>query len=117
MEPKIKESSKSLTQTIKHLREVSNNSKLNHVSENRHAAEVGGLRQRTEEKDGSEKAIFPVSVLPPLRMDHFTGREKDLQSIHQYLGLEETPALRTYTIYGRRGIGKTQVRKNGSHHS
>lgn len=109
MDPRIRETADALNMTIKHLREVTNNSRVNHVQESSYAAEVGALRQRVEQMDGSEKAIFPLELLPPLRADHFTGRDKDLEKIHAWLGVKENPPIRTYTIYGRRGIGKTQV--------
>lgn len=104
MEPRRAETYESMVATVRHLRDVTNN---NRASETRYAAE--GLRLRTEQMDGGESAIFPLETLPPLRADHFTGREKDLENIHEWLGLQESPAIRTYTIYGRRGIGKTQV--------
>ena len=107
MEPRRAETYESLANTIRHLREVTTNKRINHSQEPRYAAD--GLRLRTVQMDGAEKAIFPLDTLPPLRADNFIGREKDLEKIHDWLGLQENPSVRTYTIYGRRGIGKTQV--------
>jgi len=59
--------------------------------------------------DGKEKPIFPADNLPNnLRTEHFTGREKNIEKIHDCLGVD-SPTLRKFNIYGRRGIGKTQV--------
>ena len=107
MEPKRAETAESMINTIRHLRDVTANNRVNQSAEPRFAAD--GLRLRTEQMDGGEKAIFPLDTLPPLRADHFIGRQEDLDNIHDWLGLQENPAIRTYTIYGRRGIGKTQV--------
>jgi hypothetical protein len=126
MEHKIKESFESLTKTIRYLREICNNRFCNsrlfdHVSHNQHAEDIAEPRHpaETEPTDCSEKAIFPISMLPPLQTDRFTGREKELDNVHAWLGQDratnELPALRNYTIYGRRGIGKTQVRPAISH--
>ncbi|KAJ9617240.1 hypothetical protein H2200_000961 [Cladophialophora chaetospira] len=107
METRRADTYESMASTIRHLRDVTTNNRVNQSQEPRYAAE--GLRTRTEQLDGDEKAVFPLDTLPPLRADHFTGRDKDLENIHEWLGLQETPAIRTYTIYGRRGIGKTQI--------
>jgi Cdc6-like AAA superfamily ATPase len=107
MEPRRAETYESLAKTIRHLRDVTTNNRINHSQDARYGSD--GLRLRKEQMDGGEKAIFPLDTLPPLRADHFIGREKDLDNIHEWLGQQETPAIRTYTIYGRRGIGKTQV--------
>ena len=107
METRRAETYESMANTIRHLRDVTTNNRVNQSQEPRYAAD--GLRLRTEQLDDGEKAVFPLDTLPPLRADHFTGRAKDLESIHEWLGLQETPSIRTYTIYGRRGIGKTQV--------
>jgi hypothetical protein len=107
MEPKRAESHESLTDTIRHLRDVTTNSRINNTEITRYGADP--LRLRTEQMDGAEKAIFPLVVLPSLQADNFTGRQKDLDSIHEWLGLQQKPLIRTYTIYGRRGIGKTQA--------
>ena len=107
MEPKRAETHESILKTIRHLRDVTTNNRVNQAAEPRYAAD--GLLLRTEQMDDGEKAIFPLDTLPPLRADQFIGREKDLEYIHDWLALQENPPVRTYTIYGRRGIGKTQV--------
>ncbi|EXJ60696.1 hypothetical protein A1O7_04849 [Cladophialophora yegresii CBS 114405] len=107
MEPRRVETYESLAKTIRHLRDVTTNNRINHSQDTRIGAD--GLRLRQEQMDAGEKAIFPLTILPNLRADHFIGRERDLENIHEWLGLQETPAIRTYTIYGRRGIGKTQI--------
>lgn len=56
-----------------------------------------------------DRAAFPVRCLPDIRTDHFFGREENIQRIHKFLGNQEEEKLRTYLIYGRRGVGKTQI--------
>ena len=38
-----------------------------------------------------------------------SGREKEIDKIHDWLGQTEASRVRSYLIYGRRGIGKTQI--------
>ena len=39
----------------------------------------------------------------------FYGRKDELDRINQYLDFKGNSSLRTYTIYGRRGVGKTEI--------
>ncbi len=40
--------------------------------------------------------------------ENYYGRQAELQNIDEFLG-HEAKNLRTYTIYGRRGVGKTDI--------
>ena len=55
---------------------------------------------------------FPCISVPLLRNEQFYGRESVLQRIQQWLDWKKNPdqtTTRTFTIYGRRGIGKTHI--------
>lgn len=52
---------------------------------------------------------FPCIDVPFGQNEHFYGREDVLKKIHGHLDWRGSEGLRTFTIYGRRGVGKTQV--------
>lgn len=57
-----------------------------------------------------EHATFPLQMLQGQKNDKFYGREEELKKLNDALDWRgSNPALRTYTIYGRRGVGKTQI--------
>jgi hypothetical protein len=62
--------------------------------------------------ESEDTAVFPVRMLPS-RKDNskFYGRKAELEKINQALDWRESKnsPLRTYTIYGRRGVGKTEL--------
>jgi NB-ARC domain len=107
MEPKIKDYLESMEGTIKHLKSMGTTSKINQAQASNYV-ELG-LRDRDVEKDGAEKALFPVQCLPAFHTKYFTGRDKEIDSIHERLASTEVNRLQSYLIYGRRGIGKTQI--------
>ena len=60
----------------------------------------------------TEHSQFPCVFLPYSRYGNFWGREEILQKIDRHLDWKSTrlpDALRTFTIYGRRGVGKTWI--------
>jgi hypothetical protein len=101
---KVKECLGDLDTTIKHLHEITSFSKVNQENEARF------LSLRTQaHPDQNERAIFPVRMLKHGRNDNFFGRENELAAINAKLGNAEIRSLQTYTIYGRRGVGKTHL--------
>ena len=52
--------------------------------------------------------VYPCVSLPARRNENFFGREEQLEEIDSYLN-PRIRQLRTYTIYGRRGVGKTNI--------
>jgi hypothetical protein len=54
---------------------------------------------------------FPVDNLPRILTENFFGREAQIDLVERNLGadMQQLEKLRVYTIYGRRGIGKTQI--------
>jgi hypothetical protein len=60
--------------------------------------------------ENEEPGTFPNRILPTSRQNpKFYGREEELEKIHDYLRPKGDQSLRTYTIYGRRGVGKTEI--------
>ena len=58
-----------------------------------------------------EPATFPIQMLPYRKNPRFYGRTSELDKINKALDwkIPGTKPLRTYTIYGRRGVGKTEL--------
>ncbi len=108
MEPKVKEYLETMGSTIKHLQSMGTTSKVN--KEQALSFAQLGLRDREIEKDGADPAIFPVQWLPiSFRTPFFKGRDQEIKKIHGVLYTSDASRLQTYLIYGRRGIGKTQI--------
>jgi hypothetical protein len=92
---------------IKHVQQTSMNSKANqeYVAKLQFPQALA-FRSRQNDVDYTE---FPVQVLPKTRIQTFYGREAQIEEIDAYLGNLRLDRLRTFTIYRRRDIGKTQV--------
>ena len=56
-----------------------------------------------------EFCAFPVNTLLRNRNPDFFGRTTELKKISSYLDPRNNTTLRTYTIYGRRGVGRTDL--------
>lgn len=52
-----------------------------------------------------DRAAFPVDNLPAIRTRNFFGREMVMERIDHHLGNQREARLRTYLIYGLRGVG------------
>jgi predicted ATP-dependent serine protease len=99
-----------LDQTVKYISDVTTTSKVNIDQKiknlsNRHAL--------VPEPD--EPGTFPIRKLPFQQNSKFFGREDELDKIFKYLSPKDDESLRTYTIYGRRGIGKTEIALQFAH--
>ncbi|KAG4441573.1 hypothetical protein IFR05_002958 [Cadophora sp. M221] len=104
----------SLDYTVKHVSEISNFSKVNRDRQvkslsSRHAALP----------DSEEPGVFPNRILPFQRNRTFYGRKEELDKILKYLKPKDqddgVATFRTYTIYGRRGVGKTEIALQFAH--
>jgi NB-ARC domain len=63
-----------------------------------------------------EPGIFPNKILPSrAKNDKFYGRRDELDRIAKYLHPKGDQSFRTYTIYGRRGVGKTEIALQFAH--
>ena len=103
---KVRENIDIIKKTREHLREVDKNSAIEKMTSKQYITELS-IRDRTLPTDGSEKAIFPVSVLPGIKVENFTGRLDDIERLHKWLGSPDPSTIRKYHIYGRRGIGES----------
>jgi hypothetical protein len=93
--------------TIIHLKSMGSTSRINQAQASNYV-ELG-LRDRDVERDGAEKALFPVQCLPSFQAKYFTGRDKEIDNIHERIGSAVIDRMQSYLIYGRRGIGKTHI--------
>ncbi|KIV90279.1 hypothetical protein PV10_07598 [Exophiala mesophila] len=92
---------------IYHFRQISQHSKAaQELSVSRHSHWGVPFREQTNPYD---RAAFPLDNLPDIRTEHFYGRESSIEHIHNHLGNQTNEKLRTYLIYGLRGVGKTQI--------
>jgi hypothetical protein len=66
-----------------------------------------------------EAVAFPTRILPLHQNRRFYGRKEELDKIFKYLKpateAADAPSARTYTIYGRRGVGKTEIALQFAH--
>src|SRR5437016_546338 len=93
-----------LDSTVRHLNEITNYSKVNQDRKVKNMSLKHALVPESE-----ETAAFPIKILPFSQNPHFYGRQEELEKITQYLSPKDDQSLRTYTIYGRRGVGKTEI--------
>lgn len=63
-----------------------------------------------------EYATFPIAMIPRQKNLNFYGRTEELQKIDNFLAHGGT-SYRTYTIYGRRGVGKTDIALEYAHNN
>lgn len=105
-EADVKDNLDALFQTNRHLREVMATTRSNLALHTNLTVNTGTIKNRDM---AGQNVIFPVKVLPLTRTEHFVGRRQDLARIHAVLGTETDTSLKTFTIYGRRGVGKTQL--------
>jgi hypothetical protein len=103
LEKKINENLGQIDSAIKHLNDINSYSKVNLDRQVKTLTLRHGLAPHPE-----EHVTFPLTMIPRNKNDNFYGRLVELQNIDEYLG-HKAKNLRTYTIYGRRGVGKTDI--------
>lgn len=91
--------------TVRHLNEITT------YSRNNLERAVQNLSiQHATVPEMEKHAVFPCVRLPFMQNDKFFGRESELQKITNHLTPRgDVSELRTYTIYGRRGVGKSDI--------
>lgn len=89
---------------VKHLNDINSLSKVNL---DRQVKDMALRHAAIPEPE--EHATFPLTMVQEQQNEQFYGREEELKKLNDALDWRENPALRTYTIYGRRGVGKTQI--------
>ena len=87
--------------TVKHLNEITTYSELER--------RVVQLAPHTiAPVEVNDPSTYPNVLLPYAKNELFYGREDELGKIQAFLDWKNA-GLRTYTLYGRRGVGKTQI--------
>jgi len=106
LDSKINRRLSDLDATVKHLNDITTLSKANQERQVKHLA-----IRHAPVPEPEEHGRFPVQMLPVAKNPAFYGRQIELGKIDQYLNWRKdgNPPLRTYTIYGRRGVGKTEI--------
>lgn len=89
---------------VKHLNEVTSYS---HANRDRQIKNLS--RRHALLPDDEEPGKFPNLILPFSQNTRFYGRDAELDKIDEFLRPRGDQSLKTYTIYGRRGVGKTQI--------
>ena len=99
-----------LDHAVKHVHDISTYSQVNQQEH------VRNLALRHELKpEGEEQANFPNSILEKKNKE-FYGRRDELNLIKGHLSPDDgNEGLRTYMIYGRRGVGKTAIALQFAH--
>jgi hypothetical protein len=89
---------------VKHLNEITSYSRVNLERQ------VKNLSIRHAPiPEPEEHATFPIMMILRGQNENFYGRQEELDRINQHLDYRGNNQLRTYTIYGRRGVGKTDL--------
>ncbi|KAH8602772.1 P-loop containing nucleoside triphosphate hydrolase protein [Bisporella sp. PMI_857] len=107
---KIKDNLMQMDIAIKHLSDINSYSKVNQERQ------VTNLAIRhTPMALPEERCTFPKVMVPRARNEEFFGRRDELAKINECLDYRDNKGLRTYTIYGRRGVGKTELALEYAH--
>jgi hypothetical protein len=98
-----------MSSVIKHLNDINSYSKVNLDRQTKTLNIIHPPNAHAE-----ETAVFPIRMIPRNKNVNFYGRQVELKNITEFLG-HEAKNLRTYTIYGRRGVGKTDLALEYAH--
>ena len=104
LEMRINENLADIDRAVKHLNDITSYSKL---SIERQTKNLSLRHAPTVQPE--EHATFPITMIPRSQNERFYGRQEELENINHHLDTRLNSNLRTYTIYGRRGVGKTDI--------
>jgi len=93
-----------MEETRKHLNDITSYFAVNQDRKIKNMSLRHALWPETE-----EYGAFPNRMLPFRQNPKFYGRKEELGRILKYLSPKGGQSYRTYTIYGRRGVGKTEI--------
>jgi hypothetical protein len=100
-----------LDQTVKHVNDITTFSKVN---QDRKVKNMSLRHALVPEPD--EHGTFPNRILPSREENpRFYGRKDELDRITDYLSPKDDQSFRSYTIFGRRGVGKTEIALQFAH--
>ncbi|KAN0114720.1 hypothetical protein V8E51_004264 [Hyaloscypha variabilis] len=103
LEKRIDDNLNNMDLSTKHLNDINAYSKVNLERQTKTLTLRHGSVPHPE-----EHVTFPMSMIPRNKNEDFYGRADELKNINEFLGHKATN-LRTYTIYGRRGVGKVDI--------
>ena len=102
-----------IKKVVSHMRQTTQYSKISQLE---HASlQVSGRIAFRNRINSNDFCKFPVDNLPKILMDNFFGRQAQLDQVEKHLGYQKIENLRVYTIFGRRGVGKTQIALQYAH--
>jgi hypothetical protein len=90
--------------TIRHVNDITIHSKVNLDRQVKNM-----ILRHSSVAEPDEPGTFPNKLLPFQQNTNFYGRRDELDRIYKYLSPKGDGTYRTYTIYGRRGVGKTEI--------
>ena len=94
-----------LNDITRHLNDITSLSKVNQDRNIKNMSLRHALIPEAE-----EHGTFPNLLLPTrVKNENFYGRKDELQMIANYLKPKGDQSFRTFSIYGRRGVGKTEI--------
>jgi hypothetical protein len=93
-----------LDTTVKHVNDITQFSKVNRENNIKNMSLRHALISESE-----EPGIFPNKLLPFAQNPKFYGRKEEMNRLVKHLAVRTVNSYRTYTIYGRRGVGKTEL--------
>jgi hypothetical protein len=96
--------------TVKHLNEIMLFTKVNMDQQVKNMSQRHALIAEPD-----EPGTFPNKILPFSVNQKFYGRKDELEKIYASLKPKGDQSYRTYTIYGRRGVGKTEMALQFAH--
>lgn len=96
-----------IDKVVTHMRQTTQYSKASQLAQAN--LQVSGRLAFRDRKNPNDFCEFPVDNLPKILTDNFFGRQAQLEQIEKHLGAQDLQTLRVYTIFGRRGVGKTQI--------
>jgi hypothetical protein len=106
LQGKITTRQRELDETVRHLSDLTSYSQANVQQQMINLSLRHSLGN--DENEG-ERARFPLAMLPFKQNRSFYGRREEMDKMDQYLKWEGNSPLRTFSIYGRRGVGKTEI--------
>lgn len=93
-----------LDMCVKHVNDITQFSKVNIETNIKNMSLKHALIPNAE-----EPGIFPNRLLPFAQNMKFYGRREEIEKMTKHLKVKTTDSYRTYMIYGRRGVGKTEL--------
>jgi hypothetical protein len=90
--------------TVKHVNDITQFSVVNRENNIRNMSLKHALIANND-----EPGVFPSKLLPFAQNPKFYGRKEEMDRLVKHLSVKTQSSYRTYTIYGRRGVGKTEI--------